>query len=356
MENNKNVSDKVKEGWSGPGHRDEVIPIIQPKDNALHIDLNKKHYFEWWYFDARLEGGYTAVGFLRAAHERTGKTSVEIAIYPPGGGRLQRHADYKRSDMTASREIADIQIGHNYLKVDYSNKDLASYEVFIDEGNLGLHLKYVAKVYGWMPGDGSTLFGDKGSFCWCVPIPRASVEGTIRIGDKKIPVKGIGYHDHNWGNVNMAKYLSYWHWGRLYSENFTLCYAHIQCNKKMYNHPIKVLMLAKNEKVILSTGEYELTQENFQYDNKAANEYPKNLKFKVPNQLETSLEVQEIIDSGNVLELYGMSSVIRFIAKYILRISPGFFRFNSKFKLNVSFKGKSYQEQGNTLHELVILS
>ncbi|MHA1255882.1 MAG: lipocalin-like domain-containing protein [Promethearchaeota archaeon] len=350
------MSDKIIEGWTGPGRKDGVITPFKPEYDALHIDVNKKGYFEWWYFDSRLEGGYTAVGFFRAAHERTGKTSVEIMIYTPDGERLQENVNYKRSDMKVSREIPDVQIGHNYLKVDYTNKDLPVYEIFLDEGNLGLHLKFTAQVHGWMPGMGTTQFGDKGDFGWCVPFPRASIEGKIRIGEESIPVKGIGYHDHNWGNVNMVRYLEYWYWGRLYSENFTLCYAYIKCNKKMDNYPIHVLMLAKNEEIILSTGEYELVQENFEYDKMAANNYPKNLAFKIPNELETTLAVQNIIDSGNILELFGINSVIRFIVKYVLRLHPGYFRFNSNFTINFTHEGKSYQEKGTTLHEMVILS
>ena len=356
MGKNNNGTAKIKEGWSGPGRHDEVITPFKPEYAGLHINLNKKGDFEWWYFDARLEGGYTAVGFFRAAHERTGKTAVEIVIYKPNGERIQKFVNYKRSDLTVSRELANVQIGHNYVKVDYSNPDLPIYDVFLDEDGLGFHLKFTAKVHGWMPGNGRTEFGDKGYFAWCVPFPRAVVDGNIWIGEDRMPVKGIGYHDHNWGNIKMPMYLEYWYWGRLYSENFTMVYAYIKCNKKMDNYAIKVLMLAKNEDIIISSGEYDLIQENFAYDNKAANKYPKSLTFKIPNQLETTLDVQEIIDSGNILELFNINSIIRFIVKYILRLKPGYFRFNSKFNLNVDYEGKSYKEQGNTLHEMVILS
>jgi hypothetical protein len=355
MNNNSTISTKIKEGWSGPGRRDENIKVLQPKDNALHVDLSKKGNFEWWYFDARLEGGYTAVGFFRAAHERSGKTAVEIAIYKPNGKRLRKLVFYKRSDMTVSREIPDIRIGRNYLKVDFTNKDLPVYEIYLDENPLGINLKFAAKVHGWMPGNGRTEFGKK-YFAWCVPLPRAEVEGTIRFENKTLQVKGIGYHDHNFGDINMARYIEYWYWGRLYSENFTLCYAYIKCNKKMDNFPIQVLMLAKNEEIILSTGEYDLIQENFEYDKNAANEYPNKLTFKIPNELETTLEVQEIIDSGNVLEYFGINPVIVFIVKYLLRLRPGYFRFHSNFDLKTTYKGASYQEKGDTLHEMVILS
>jgi hypothetical protein len=356
MEKTIHNSSKIKEAWTGPGRKDGTIKHISPKDDAIHIDMKKKGSSEWWYFDASLENGYIVVGFFWAKHQLTGKTCIEITIYKPGGEKINKTLNYLNSDFRYSLDSADLQIGKNYIKTDYSNKDLPIYEVFLDEGSYGFHLKFTALVHGWMPGHGYTEFEGLGQFGWCIALPRALVEGIIKVNDEIIPVKGRGYHDHNWLSFIPAKLVEYWYWGRLYSENFTFCYAYIKCNKKMDNYPIQVLMLAKNEKIILSTGEYDLIQENFQYDNKAANNYPKSLIFKIPNQLETSLEVQKIIDSGNMLELFGINAIIRFIVKHILRLSPGYFRFDSKFIMKVSLEGKSYQEQGNTLHEMVILS
>ena len=82
------MSTKIKEAWLGPGRKDVEIKPIKPKDDALHIDMKKKGTREWWYFDARLENGYTVVGFFRAKHERTGKTGVEITIYKPNGKKI----------------------------------------------------------------------------------------------------------------------------------------------------------------------------------------------------------------------------------------------------------------------------
>lgn len=355
IEKLSNKISKIKEGWSGPGRRDEIIPVLQKEDNALHIDLDKKGNFEWWYFDARLEGGYTAVSFFRAAHERTGKTGVELSLYLPNGEQIKKVVNYKRSDMKVSRTLADVKIGENYLKVDYENEELPTYEIFLEEENLSFHLIYEVQVKGWIPGKGTTEFGNMGYFGWCVPIPKAIVKGTIRIDDKIIEVEGLGYHDHNWGNIKMPRILHYWYWGRLYSDHFTMIYAHIQCNKKMDDHTIKVLMLAKDENIILSTGEYDLIQEDFHYDDKAANIYPKNLRFIVSNLLEISLTVQKIIDSGNILDYFEISPIIKFIACKILRLKPGYFRFNSNFNLKVNFNGTEYNETGSTLHEMVIL-
>jgi hypothetical protein len=121
----------------------------------------------------------------------------------------------------------------------------------------------------------------------------------------------------------------------------------------MKDYAIKVLMLAKEEKIVLSTGEYDLLQEEFQYDDKAENNYPQILKFKIPERQEIVFSVQNIIDSGNLL--FELSPLLRFIAKNLLKLKPSYFRFNSKFEVNINYEGKTYREQGTTLHEMVIV-
>lgn len=346
------MTKEINEGWLGPGKKDGKIIPITPKDDALHIDMEKKGTREWWYFDARLDNGYTVVGFFRAKHERTGKTGVEITVYTPQGEKIQNVYDYKHSDLIASQDVANVQIGKNFVRVDHSNKDLPSYEIFIDEGEFGFHLKYTALVKGWKPGNGSVDFGKGKYFGWCIALPRAHVEGTIKVHNETINVKGIGYHDHNWLNFNFALIIDYWYWGRIYSENFTVIYAYIKCNKKRGDYPIKVLMLAKNEEVFLSSGEYELSMSDFEYVEKAGNKYPHFLKIEVPDRHEITLEVQNIIDSDNLL--YELGPLMRFLAKNIMKVRPGYFRLNSKFILNISDNGKIVTEEGTTLHEMVI--
>ena len=78
-----------------------IVEDITPADDAFH-GSPKRLASEWWYFDARLENGYTVVGFFRAKHQQTGKTGVEIAIYKPNGEKIQTVIDYHRSDFKAS--------------------------------------------------------------------------------------------------------------------------------------------------------------------------------------------------------------------------------------------------------------
>jgi len=347
-------SSKVREGWSGPGRKDGVISKVTPEDDSLHIDLGRKGMYEWWYFDARLEGDYTVVVFFHASNPNpgiAGKTGVELVVVRPNGERTQRFIEYDRSRFSASREKPEVTVGDNSLRVDYSTPELPVYEVHVDEGDLRFDLTYTSEVHGWKPGDGYSHFGDLGYFAWVVPFPRARVEGTVRIGDECIDARGVGYHDHNWLNFQFPRIIEYWMWGRIYSETLTVCYAFIQCNKKVDRHAVKVLMAARNEEVVLSTGEFDFIPEGLEYDDRPRHSYPKSLKLTAPDQIDVSMNVRKVLEAEDLLENF--PPLLRFLAKYLLRLKPGYFRLLSDFEIELMVGGDPCKEQGRTLHEIV---
>jgi len=273
-------SSLVKEGWIGNNRRDTTIePFLKPEEDGLHTSIGTKKAFEWWYFDAHLDSGHTVVVFFHASNPNpgiAGKAGVELILVRPDGRRIQQFIKYPASEFSAAREKADVKVGKNYLKVEYPDGGLPVYEIFIKEKDLDFHLIYKAQVNGWKPGTGQSTFGGLGNFSWIVPMPKASVEATVRVGEQTFQSQGVGYHDHNWLNFQFAKIIDYWMWGRIYSENYTVSYAFIQCNNKMENHAVKVLMLAKGKDVILSTGEFDFIKENFEYNDLAKHTFPRN--------------------------------------------------------------------------------
>jgi len=350
------ISERVKEGWSGPGRRDSIIAPLTPEDDGLHIDLAKKKTYEWWYFDAHLESGHTIVAFFYASNPNpgptAGKAGVELVLLRPDGKKTQKFIEYPKSEFHASRKRADVKVGHNYLKVDHSKGDFPVYVIHLDEKELGFDLTYTTQVTGWKPGTGFSHFADMGYFAWVVPFARASVNGAIRDGETKISVKGVGYHDHNWLDFSFQSIIEYWMWGRIYSKNYTVCYAFIQCNKKVDRHAVKVLMLAKGENPILSTGDFEFHKENFEYDPRAKHSYPKKLRIRVPGEMEARLKVEKVLEAEDMLDRFG--SVLRFLARHVLRMKPGYFRLQSSFELDVKKDGTGHKESGTTLHEVVL--
>jgi hypothetical protein len=112
-------------------------------------------------------------------------------------------------------------------------------------------------------------------------------------------------------------------------------------------------MIAKGEEIILSTGEFDLIDKDFQYNEKAGNYYPKSLEFVLSKHQKISLNVQKIIDADNLL--FELNPFIRFLAKYLLRIKPGYFRMKSNFLIDFEYDGNIYKEEVDTLHEMVIV-
>ena len=350
-----NINPNVKEGWTGPGRRDGTILPMKPEDDALHIDVGAKNQFEWWYFDAHLEGGYTLVAFFYAAYPNPGldqgKIAVELTLLRPDGRKTQKVIKFNKSQFFASGEIPHVTIGNNTMKATFTNDGLPIYEIFLEDEDLMFELTYKAQVKGWKPGTGYSHFADLGHFAWVVPFPRASVEGSIRDGDKTMSVKGVGYHDHNWLNFSFQSIIEYWMWGRVYSENFTLSYAFIQCNDKVDRHAVKVLMAAKGSEVFLSSGEYEFSQDGFEFSEAAGHSFPRTISITVPGELEAKLDVAKVFEAENMLDNF--NPVLAFLAKYVLRMKPGYFRLNSDFTLKVTRDGVTSEEKGNTLHEIV---
>jgi hypothetical protein len=346
---------KVIEGWLGPGRRDpEILPLPLSED-GLHSDLNKRGQFEWWYFDAHLDSGHTLVVFFHAANPNPGfmgKSGVEIVLLRPDGNRVQKFIPYPRQQFSAARDKPEVTIGPNTLRVDLQHDTLPTYQITISEQEFECSLSYKAQVNGWKPGTGLSHFGDLGSFGWVVPFARAAVEGTITDGGKTLQVSGIGYHDHNWLDFPFQSIINYWMWGRIYSERYTVSYAYIQCNQKVDNHAVKVLMLAEGQEVILSTGEFDFQQNDFAYDSSANHHFPRQIEIIAPGELEASLKMNRVLEAQDMLENF--NPILRFLAKNFLRLRPGYFRLLSDFVLDVTRGDKTVTETGTTLHEIVI--
>jgi len=344
---------EVIEGWTGPGRRDSVIEPPKPIDDALHMD--RRGIYEWWYFDAHLDSGHTLVVFFHASNPNPGlegKTGMEMILLRPDGVRVQKFIPYPKSSFTAARDKPEVTIGQNTLRMQQREGELPVYEIKVKGSGLGCHLTYRAQVNGWKPGNGLSHFGSLGFFGWVIPFPRASVEGTITDGDYTFQVKGIGYHDHNWLNFPFATIIEYWMWGRVYSEHFTLSYAYIQCNEKVNRHTVKALMLAEGKEVILSTGEYDFLKEDFEFNPKAKYKYPKQVTINAPGYLKATLKMKRILEAQDMLASF--NPVLRFLAKNILHLQPGYFRLLSRFELDVTRDGKAVKETGETLHEIVL--
>jgi hypothetical protein len=111
-------------------------------------------------------------------------------------------------------------------------------------------------------------------------------------------------------------------------------------------------MLADGREVILSTGEFEFFSNDFEYNSKAKYQFPKKVTIRETKLLDATLNMKKVLEAQDMLENF--NPALRFIAKHILRMKPGYIRLLSNFELRVDRDGKTTQETGTTLHEIVL--
>jgi hypothetical protein len=345
----------IVETWTGPGRQDGVVTPLEPVGNAAHLD-DHRHAFEHWYFDAHLDDGHTIVGFLQTRELMTHKPGVELHVYAPDGTRREVIRHYPESAVSASRDHCDVRIGDNHAVAEFPDDGLPIHRLHLAEDDLEFDLTFHSEVPGWMPGRGKTTYGNTEYFAWAVGAPRARVSGTVRIGSTTLQAAGRGYHDHNWGVGDMKRIIDHWYWGRLYTEDITLVYAAVLTSPRYQASWATPLLIAHHDKLVLSTGEVEVTPGERVFNPVANRDYPTSLRLRVADQVDLRLDVREIVHAHDLLTdvPVARSSLVKpMVNRFLAR--PGYFRFRSDFSLSARLDGERHDRAGTTLHEMVAL-
>jgi predicted secreted hydrolase len=227
----------------------------QDKDDARHL-YNTPDYYEWWYFDGHFDNGYTcAVGFHTAfAHAKPHTPVINISIFTPEGEDIAIIKPIDPAACSASDEKCDVKMGEYFARQESSD----IYHIYGKSKRGGADLIFRRKLPGWKPlGKGHLYDNGTEKQCWLVAMPRAEVEGTLFVGDKSLHVKGLGYHDHNWGNCDLHDSLRSWFWGRLHHPEYTAIYYYLYPSRKGEPDESR-FYLAKGDKPILLPDHFNL--------------------------------------------------------------------------------------------------
>jgi predicted secreted hydrolase len=189
--------------------REGLTDTPQPWEDGLRADTGPGN-FEWWYFDAHLDDGSTAVVVFMTKpllQRRDPLTpALQITITRPDGTRLTQPATFAPAEFQAGKDRCDVRIGQNHIQ-----GDLHSYDLHAQAGELKADLRFIGSVPPWRPGAGKTFYSEDRSryFAWLPAIPYGTVEGTLVYDGAAHAVQGVCYHDHNWGNVDLNRVMSH---------------------------------------------------------------------------------------------------------------------------------------------------
>ncbi len=208
--------------------------------------------YDWWYFDGNdTRGEYQFVVIFYEGCPFSSKyirqqelypehisakpeshPAISISIYRHGKPIYYSMSEYAPSEAVFSRDKISIRIGMHSLE-GYTEGDQLLYVLRLDEvlpcgDRISAILRYIS------PKANTQLWADEtavkaGNHIWNLVQPLAQVKAVISISNGSRPEKpiifdGLGYHDHNIGQVPMKNDFIDWYWGRVHFNDFTLVY------------------------------------------------------------------------------------------------------------------------------------
>ena len=224
---------------------------VEPWEDGMRTTGGPGSY-EWWYFDSHLEDGSSLVVtfYTKWLLDPKGPEApmVQINLDRPGRPTQQLFVRATPDQFRASKEHCDIRIKESYFRGDQH-----TYQVKVVADGLTVEAELVGQVPSWRQGTGVTYFGphDEHTFAWLPSVPQGAVTATIteKGGPPRI-LHGIGYHDHNWGDVAMSKLLNHWYWGRAQAGTYSVIAAYLYAEKEYGRTELPQILIAKDGKVV----------------------------------------------------------------------------------------------------------
>lgn len=307
------------------------------RDDGLHPYENPE-YFEWWYLDARFDNGYSCVLTWHWRNEflKPHIPTLQIFTYTPEGKRYVGMEAVDPKDCHASQERCDVKMGKSFLR-----QENGVYKMFMHCRNVGCELVFKPSIPGWKTGDGVIPVEGKDLVQgWVIPCPRAKVEGKLIIKDKEIPVKGDGYHDHNWGNCDMYDIFRGWYWGRLNDPKYTIIFSRTE---PLEGQALPYLYIADDKGTLLSTNEYKFSVEKEEPDQATGIPYAKIISLKYGG---TDIDVNCRLETKQVVEHNTLPKVNEF--------NMYNWRFLAGYKGDIKIGNAVDRVEGETIHERLL--
>ncbi|WP_382304445.1 lipocalin-like domain-containing protein [Herbiconiux sp. UC225_62] len=213
--------------------------------------------YEWWYFDAHLDDGAKVVVIFMTKDLSSPKKPlspmIRVNLDLPDGSSHTFIRDFPAGSFTARTASTDVTIADNTF-----SGDLAHYEIHVQLDDVRIDLSLDGEIRPWRPHTGYMVFGEQRDleFSWLPAVPQGAVRGTYDVGGVRHEVTGIGYHDHNWGNVGMMSVIHDWYWARGQAGPYSVIASYITAHEKYDYAPIPIFLLAKNGRIVADDAEF----------------------------------------------------------------------------------------------------
>jgi hypothetical protein len=223
---------------------------IAPWEDGARTD-NRRGTYEWWYFDSHLDDGSSlVVVFMNkdlASPNDPLTPTIRIDLDLADGRSYQKLVTLPPDSWQASTSGADVRIGENRF-----TGDLHTYRIQATVEEITVDVTLVGQVRAWRPQTGYLLYGAERhkEFAWLPSVPQGAVTATYSIGDELHATTGVGYHDHNWGNVSLVKIVHDWYWARGQAGPYSVIASLVTAHRRYGYTELPIFMLAREGQVV----------------------------------------------------------------------------------------------------------
>jgi len=223
---------------------------IAPWEDGARTD-NSPGTYEWWYFDAHLaDGAKLVVSFMNkdiAEPQKPLSPLLRLNLDLPDGRHFEKLVHYPAGEWSAAKDHADVRLGNNRF-----TGDLHWYQIQATAEEISVDVALLGEIPPWRPSTGYMLFGADRSkeFAWLPSVPQGAANVTYSMDGERHETTGVGYHDHNWGNVGLMNVVHDWYWARGQAGPYSVIASYITAASHYGFRPIPIFMLARDNVVI----------------------------------------------------------------------------------------------------------
>lgn len=342
-------------------HPDDLNEGIPARLDGAHPSPSR-FYFEWWYFDVDLDDGHKVVCVVQRPDMRfplkRRDCVIMLYIQPPDSEAIRHYAPFPLEELHTSTETCDVEVGGNTVRGEYP-----LWEVRLAHQDVRIELDFRNLTPGWSRGTGSVVYGNDHQddvLGWVVPQPRAEVTGTIAYGGITREVRGLGYHDHNFGSSLLFKYVKVWHWGRLVSGDLTLIYADVMHTARMGHLRVPCLLIARGDRLLVEVGEgteWEFSADDYVADEQGVQVYPRRVRIRFRERNVAGVLEMEVRRLWEIKETMSFLPSLGGLEKLAARVlpTPCYYRFITDYRLELDVGGEVSTYTGDTITEYMIL-
>lgn len=288
--------------------------------------------YEWWYFDAKLEGGYSLViiFYSQPVTAATFGFSPCVSFSLTGNGyEMLEEVSVKLKDCHFSRDRCDIKIGNNTFQ-----GDLKNYMIHFENDRVSCDVALEGLAESYRHHTGQIFFNEKKYFAWLPSVPEGKVSADITVDGKRLSLTGSGYHDHNWGNTGMFWLMHHWYWGRAKVGDYQVISSYITAKEEYgYQHFPIFVIYKRGEMLGCDINAITYGQRDAAFDPVTKKHYHKTLVYDYHDgtrHFRVTYSAEDIIETFVVDQGYGSARakasrlMIWFVKK--MRLSPSYIR------------------------------